>query len=608
MPRPSKAPPAKPNSLIASAARITNRKVRRPPQEQGGNSEPWQTEVWGLLDQVGELEFYRQWKTNLFSRIKVAPVEVLADGIEKPVTAGMASMMGALGGLLAIPGEAWLFGRVADPTGDPEEPDQWRVLSSDEVTSTPGRWQIDRGDGDPETYAMGDPDAGTEPEAIGLRIWNPHPRRAVLAQSSCRSAIPVLRQLRALEQRAGAEIDSRLAGAGVIIVPSEATFSTPPTDGEPDDPNLDPLVAGLIDIAVTAIQDRNSPSAVAPGVIRMPGQYIEHVKHLTFNALLDDKLIEKIDAALKRLGTSLDCPGEVLNGMVDVNHWTGWLLDENNIKAHIEPGAETVVQAVTSKYLWPALQGDMPRFDPSLRRFQYRYDTSALRQRPDRSQQAEFLHDRVIITDAALARETGGFEGTDLLVAGSDEWKSRWLEKIAAGTVPPETVVAALQELGLDLPTPPDAGPAAMPPGPEVPPAIEAPSPPGPAGGPPEQPATPPAAAAVEPVLPSQRDLRAAALILGCEPIVYRAIERAWNKAGKRGRTRRPIARHQLDACLDGAWDRLPRVAAVLAVDEERLTEALNHYTRAVLSTGEEHSDDVFARVLQERVLDDAHS
>jgi hypothetical protein len=599
MPRPRR---NQPNSIIASAARVTSRKSKQIPQNAG--AEPWQTEVWNLLDSVGELDFYRLWKANLFSRVSLRVVEVV-DGQDQEVTsgpawdahqalvggdAGEAQLMAGFGSLLSIPGEAWLFGIVAPDLTDPETPDQWRVLSNEELTEQGGMWVVDRGDGQPERYRQGTADQ--EPEAIAIRVWNPHPRRAVLATSSVRAAIPILRAVRALDQRQGAEIDSRLAANGILVLPQEASFVSagPNVDpGNPTDPSQNPILAGIIDAAMTAISDRDHPAAVVPSIVQMPGDYIQYVRHITFTGTLDDKIIEKQDSYLGRLAKSLDCPGEVLTGMVDVNHWGMWLLDENNVKAHLEPGCELVVNALTTRYLWAVLQGQAERLDPALRRFQYRYDTSALRQRPDKSQPAAYLHDKLVITDAALARETGGFGGDDLLDPTSDEYRRRLMEQVAAGTAPPNAVTWALQQLGVGVPDPVEA--TALPGAPAA-----LPSPDAPAGD------------RTLPVTPGAPGIAAAALLVPAHLMVTRALERARNRVTNRSRSGalRPVPAEQMDACLAGAWEQLPLVAAAVGVDERRLRDALETYTRTLLAEGRDHNPDRFGPYLLSRVPLDA--
>src|SRR6476661_2313022 len=165
MPRPRQ---PKPNAVIASAAKVVAGRRKNRPQQQGGGG--WQAEVWQMLDTVGELEFYRAWVSNALSRVTLSVVEVIKadDGSvsEQPATdptalaamavlfdgdAGQGEMLSTMGGHIALPGESWLCGLV-EPPEDPTI-DQWRILSHDEVVEQGSKWIIDRGDGQPESYA-----------------------------------------------------------------------------------------------------------------------------------------------------------------------------------------------------------------------------------------------------------------------------------------------------------------------------------------------------------------------------------------------------------------------------------------------------------------------
>lgn len=577
-----------------------------------------------MADTVGELGFYRQWKASAMSRVTLDLVQVTPnpDGTENevPVSDGPAAeamaylfdgdegesqIMRAFGNHLAVPGDCWLFGVVDPDLSDLDAPDQWRVLSRAELTQTGSTWEVNRGDGNPERYAMGDPEDGEGAEAIAIRIWQPHPDRWVEADSSVRAALPILRQLQGLAELDGGAIDSRLKGAGILFVPQEMSFSTPNEQaGDPQDPRMDEFMANLTETMMKAREDRSSAAAHVPTVVKVPGQLIEKVKHITFDTPFDERSAGKVQEAIQRLATALDTPAEVLTGMTDVNHWTGWLLDENAVKLHVDPPAMLVAQAVQTRYLWPALADPLTgRIDPEVRTYQLRPNTAKLRQRQDRSANAITLHDGFVLTDAALAREAGGFDDSDILSPTSDEFRRRVLLKLATAGGAPDLVAQAAAALGVDgISTPvavTEKVDATTPP--ELP-AADTPN------SPPEQPTTaPPAAQAPVPAAASAAELaewRAAALILGCEANVTRAVERAWNRAGKRGRSRRPISAASLDVLLAGAWDFVPRVAAMIAVDEQRLQEVVEHYTRTLLTTGEEHSPSVFSRLLRERVLD----
>lgn len=614
MPRPRKGTPEPPNSLVASAAQITSRRKTGVPTS---TSTGWQAEAWRMLDTVGELEFYREWISNALSRVELYVEETTADGAVR-VTEGLSQqalnalfggetgqsqMMAAFGSLLSIPGEGWLVGLLKPPT-DPDGPDVWRVLDKDEVTRQGSRVVINRGDGVDETYEDGsNPDR--DAEVLLIRVWRPHPQKWVEAHSSVRSALPILRELEGLTKHVAATIDSRLAGAGILFVPSEMTF-TSPLNGEPsDDPEVDPFMATITEAMMAAIRDRSDASAVAPIVAKVPGMYVDKIKLVTFWSEFSAQALELRREAITRLANSLDVPAEVLTGMAQVNHWTGWLLDENAIKMHIEPLVEVVAHAITTKFLWPILQGNDATLNPDLRRYRVIGDTAALRQRPNHSAEAQALHGDMVITDEALIREVG-FDEADLLVPGSDEYKRRLLQKVASGVTTADLTAAAMSALGVTLaPKPSEVAPDEL-----AAPATEGAQalPAGPADTPdprtiPEQ-GTAPAPLAASGALGTDPTQAMLALYVGAEQAVERAVERAHNRAGKRGKgVRRAIKPDQLEACLTGAWEgRLPRLAELCGVDAVRLHAALDRYTRGLLSTGAAHNEKIFARVLQEQV------
>lgn len=603
MPRTRNRPPQGPNAFVASAARARAGAYRGRPRQSSATG--WQAEAWGMLDSVGELEFYRQWKANAMSRCTLwVGEETIEDGekVVKPTsdpvanaalsalfggTDGQAQMLSIMGGHIAIPGETWLCG-LPEPSDDPDGPDQWRVLSHSEVTDQPGQWVIERGDGVQETYY----DTPERPEVFMARIWNPHPAKWVHATSAVRGALPILRVLLGLSKRVGRDIDSRLAGAGLLVVPSEITLHAPrhadDTEGDGADPDIDPLLADMIESMTTAMADPGDVSAVMPVMLKAPGEYLKYIKHLTFATPFDERTEELTDRHIQRLATSLACPAEVLTGMADVNHWTGWLTDENAIKMYLEPDLGIITHGLTTKYLWPAMQGDADVFDTGLRRFRIMGDTSALRTRPNRSAEANSGHERIVITDAAYAREVG-FEPDDLLDPASDEFRRRTLMRLAA-TGDPAVAIPALIALGVSIP---DDLAAAVTPAPAAPPAVTA--------GEDTQ------AIEARRTLPQQPTTapmeQIAAALATSETLVARAVERAWNKAGRRGKTRTPVPAALLDGAMADAWAGVPRAANLLGLNAETLTATLDRYARGLLASGAPHDPNLLASLLRDEVL-----
>ena len=61
-----------------------------------------------------------------------------------------------------------------------------------------------------------------------------------------------------------AQVDSRLAGAGILLVPTSATRGFKEAAGLPENSEQDPFTEALMDAMITPITDRSSAAAVVP--------------------------------------------------------------------------------------------------------------------------------------------------------------------------------------------------------------------------------------------------------------------------------------------------------------------------------------------------------
>jgi len=429
--RPVEPPP--PNGFVASATRLPAVRSRHVQPGQG-----WHTEAWAYYDTIGELRFVANWVGNVMSRA-VLKVLHLVNGEYLPVedgpavealsayfggVQGQAQMLQATGVNLTVTGEAYHV-----MTGDEE----WYVLASGNVAQDQRRIWISLGG---ERRELG-------PNDLAMRVWVPHPKTPDMADSPVRSNLQTLSEIRRLNDHISAQLDSRLAGAGVLFVPSEIQFAAPP-GVDPSANQADAFMQVLGEAMMTPITDRASASAVVPIVVTAPGEALDKVQHLTFWTPLDDASIGMRDNAVKRLALGLDTPPEVLLGVSDTNHWSAWMVDESSVKAHLEPRLAVVAHAVTTAYLRPSLTDEVA--DPE--NYFVMADTSQIRIRPNRSNEAIELYDRGELSGGALRRETG-FQETDSL--DGDAFVLWLLRKVATGSTSPEQTAAALGRLGADL-------------------------------------------------------------------------------------------------------------------------------------------------------------
>lgn len=553
--------PTGPNSrvLVASGAALPS------PTRNSGitSSEQWQAEVWRYYDLVPELRFVANWVGNVMSRAVLRAV-TNTTGIDTllpdtdPAAASLASyfegeegqaeMLRLTGIHLTVAGECYHVYRASDET--------WHVLATGKVTQTgkgeAARIAVDYGNG---TFVP--IDKGLD---MVIRVWQPHPTEPLRADSPARANISTLEEIVRATGATRAILMSRLAGAGLLLLPNDMEFDAP-EDRDPAAPGE--FMRALTNAITAAIADPNAPSAVVPILVQGPSEAITAARHMTFGQDLSEQIRLMRDNAVKRLGLGMDIPPEVLTGIADTNRWNAWLIDEASVKAHTEPRLALVANAVTTAYLWPSLDDN--------RAARVGADTTAIRLRPNRSREAVELWDRGELSASALRRETGFDDGDN---PPDDERKQWLLRRVAtASAVDPLMVADALRILGVDV-TPPEPTPTR----------------------------------GVREVVPTlkehpSRDLPADAMLAAANVLVLRALERAGNRLKSKhrytGRLTAAALYRELDGnpdvLLDGAWDLLPDVVPGA---DETLAFALDQYVRGLLHTKAEHSVDSLRRHL----------
>jgi hypothetical protein len=577
-------------------------------QSSIGRAPGWQNDAWIYYDRIGELRFGTQWIANAMSRVNlVAAMPPLGPGDEPtPIdyddprttavqrraieivgsmangATGQGQMLGSFGTHLTVAGIGWL---VVEPDLDDPEADEladWNVYSSEEVRQAVGGDGIEIRTGH-SSWRM------VHPNAVVVKVWRRHPRANWEPDSPTRGVLNVLREIDMLSQHIHATAQSRLAGAGILAIPSEATF--PPGQGpqtsqqvDPDDENTtapeDGFVETLIDAMTTPLVDRGSAASVVPLVIKVPGDLVDKITHISFSTPFDDKVLDLMTGAIKRLALGLDIPPEILTGTSGMNHWGAWQVQEESITLHVEPLSEVVVNALTIGFLHPALEAE--GFDPS--EVMVWYDTSDLRTRPDRSRSAVEAYDRQELSGEAMLREMG-LSVDDM---PSEEEKR---EKILLSVVrsAPALAPAILPLLGYDIGS--DDQPILV-----------------------EATTDAPAAIPALDRAPDTRDALPAsagpdALVAACDIIVHRALERAGSRLRSAAGKKTPGGAAAIDcpdparlhlsldatehadltALLDGAWTLVPDVAARHSIDADALSATLDAYTRGLLAAGHGH-------------------
>lgn len=444
-PRPAVERPRPLTSLVASAQRLTSETIKEAPW-RANTAKEWQSDAWEMYDLVGEQRFLASTLANRMSQARLFVSRLPEDQTDTPEPladlpevsevlnalggspAGRAQIIGRLGSNLFVAGDAWLVGlpshmvpgtprNVASPAvGEGGEGIdladlEWRTFSVNEVSvSRDGRVEIKYGSDKMSTLTV-HPD-----EAFMIRVWRPHPRYWWEADSPTRSSLPVLRELVGLTMHISAQIDSRLAGAGLLVVPQSAQRAFRIAAGLPQDPDpegdtSDPFTEALMEAMLTPIGDRANASALVPLIATVPDEVTDKFDYINFAKPLDTEARSLRDEAIRRLALGQDAPPEMLLGTGGMNHWGAWLVREDVVTTHIEPPLALICDAITTQYLWPALE-EMGYSPQEAREFVVWYDVSHMVTRPNRASDAGALHDRNALSDAAL-RAANGFDESD---------------------------------------------------------------------------------------------------------------------------------------------------------------------------------------------------
>ncbi|UYP17730.1 hypothetical protein OED52_13720 [Rhodococcus sp. Z13] len=420
-----------------------------------GSGDDWQTKAWTFYNKVGELRYYVGWRAASVSRCQLVgsdidpatgrPTGTTQDPRVQQIVRdiaggapGQSQLLKRLTYMLTVPGEGFvaMIVRSGDidtysdgsPISDTDKAaggiEEWIALSRDEVKASGS-------DGIEFTLQDGSTHTYDETTDLLFRVWNPHPQKASEADSPVRAAEDPLVEI----VRATVSIDnaskSRLVGNGIVFIPQEmslpeqnAPTATPlpsetPAGYDPDivaPPAAQQLQDLLYQVGTTAYSDQDSMAAHMPIIAAVPGEWTDKVKHLKFDSPVAESSLKTRESAIRRLAMSLDVAPERLLGLgSNSNHWSAWAIAEDDVKVHVVPVLETIVDALTRFVLRPALE--RAGIDPD--KHVIWYDTTPLTQDPDKKAEAKDAHDRGAITSKAL-REYSGFvdeDGYDLTTA-----------------------------------------------------------------------------------------------------------------------------------------------------------------------------------------------
>ena len=490
--------PRAPLRVLTAAATTIDMSDRVETRRERALRQGWQILAWTYRDSIGEFRYAVNFLANCTSRMRLFPamypeggeadVPVPLDDKNCPpeVKAATEQALRDLGnGRMAISqmlhtlstswstvGECFLVGQEDEMT----QQQTWRIRSNQEIIIYNDEWKLREVPMDPQGilgWVTLDPE-----DTYIARLWQPHPEFHVLADCPTRALISDMESLQILRRMIRATGRSRLASRGILAIPSEFSIS------QQIDDNLDATADSFMDdfarAVTTPMVEEGTAAEVVPVVMRGPGDAIKDIRWIEFASQFDQISKDTRAELVGIIATGLDLPKEVITGIADLNHWSAWQVDDNTFRHHVEPHVISCIDALTGGYLRPYLRncGLSPAVaDEWAERCLFWYDATELVTHPDQTADALQLHDRGVISDAAL-RRTAGFSETDKptpdqflawLISKQRSWPPNVSEAVIHGINPtlkvpaistPGTIPGIDPALGVVAPEAPAAAPA----------------------------------------------------------------------------------------------------------------------------------------------------
>ena len=439
----------------------------------------WQLQAWTLFDSLPELSYANGFLAHCASRMRLFPAAYpLIGETDKPldindplletppeVIAACTNAMTDLGnGRLAISnileqlslnfsvtGEAFLLGLT-----DPETlQNVYSIRSVSEIVIYDDDVKLREGPMT-NTGVLGLIDLPED--ALVERMWQPHPQFRLLAQSPMRALINVCEDLQIMRRLIRATGRSRLAGRGILFLPSE--MSVPNLNDDNGNIDSDEFLSTLTTAMMTPIRNEGDASGVVPLVVQAPGDQISKIKWIEFASVFDEQAGKIRDELVGVVATGLDLPKEIFN-LADINHWGIFQIDSNTFRYHVEIHVIKLVEALTGAFLRPyfATCGlDKSVVDAWISRLVFWYDPTELVTPPDLSASAITAYNARVISAAAL-RKYLGFKDSD--APSGEEIEVRLISDTR--TWPVNALIALLHKLDPELAFPAIPGPGIIP-------------------------------------------------------------------------------------------------------------------------------------------------
>jgi len=388
----------------------------------------WEAEAVQMFDVVPELRYGISWSASSASRAALIAARVPEHPAAPPIPLDedsraalplyelaptapeQATLLHRMTTLLKLVGKWWMVG-FDDPVLGGRR--RWIVLSDREYTEVGAEIRFNHPDtgAQMQMYRLieGLPAEYRSRAAWVIPMWMPHPMDSTCPDSPVRALIDTLHELVDLSGHVQTAARSRLAGAGILLVPSSLKPIAPGQSTGVNPPKGSSLMRALTRTAQASFRSPQDISRHLPVMVEGNAEALNAVRHLSLQTPFSEMVDELRTSAVRRIAIGLDIPPEVLSGMGDLNHWTAWQVDSAGQKLNVGPSLSFICRELTRKYYQPALRA-MGIPDPES--YMIWYDDSSLENTPNKAEVALAAYELGLVSGDA-ARETIGYGPAD---------------------------------------------------------------------------------------------------------------------------------------------------------------------------------------------------
>ena len=380
--------------------------------------------AWKWYDDIGEVHYSisrsaRIAGYNQFTAVEFAPdgtVDRTIDtGLPAEIAMGLYSPYGGTRGLmerfytlLKVPGDSYLI----------ELDDGYHLASPDELdVQSFSWWSRQRGDLKkvrlvtvPGSYGAGAGSGSSdEPQFVKEiptdqfigRIWAASKRWADVPESALHALDTECEALRDLTLSIKAQLRSRFALAGLLVLPPGMSMATSVKGkgrvaGQVPEQTVDLLVAAM----TRNVKNIDDASALLPIIMR--GSHPddgEKIKHILLDRKVFETDLELRRELIGRILQSLDSSQDAVKGSGEQSHWGMWAASDDERRVSIVPDIESFCWSLNRL----VMQNKLPDAFPRKGNIGIWYDLNRAAIRSNMQEDARQAWDRILVSDPAGA-------------------------------------------------------------------------------------------------------------------------------------------------------------------------------------------------------------